>query len=60
MRSYLDGAASAYSLPLTTQSAVNTQFTPAEEYHQDYLGKTPGGYCHISGDVFERIREGRF
>jgi peptide methionine sulfoxide reductase msrA/msrB len=20
---------------------------PAEEYHQDYLGKNPGGYCHI-------------
>jgi peptide methionine sulfoxide reductase msrA/msrB len=24
-----------------------TNFFPAEEYHQDYLGKNPGGYCHI-------------
>jgi len=22
-------------------------FVPAEEYHQDYLKKNPGGYCHI-------------
>jgi len=24
-----------------------TAFFPAEEYHQDYLVKNPGGYCHI-------------
>jgi peptide methionine sulfoxide reductase msrA/msrB len=23
-------------------------FFPAEQYHQDYLNKNPGGYCHIS------------
>ena len=23
-------------------------FIPAEDYHQDYLDKNPGGYCHIN------------
>ena len=23
-------------------------FYPAESYHQDYLGKTPFGYCHVN------------
>ena len=23
-------------------------FVPAEDYHQDYLDKNPGGYCHIN------------
>ena len=25
-----------------------TNFYPAEDYHQDYLKKNPGGYCHIN------------
>lgn len=27
-------------------------FFPAEEYHQKYLDKNPGGYCHISDRYF--------
>lgn len=28
----------------------------AEEYHQKYLRKNPGGYCHIPGALFDRAR----
>jgi peptide methionine sulfoxide reductase msrA/msrB len=30
------------------------QFYPAEEYHQKYLDKNPGGYCHIGRAAFEK------
>jgi methionine-S-sulfoxide reductase len=29
-------------------------FWEAEEYHQDYLIKNPGGYCHLTREDFDR------
>jgi methionine-S-sulfoxide reductase len=40
-------ASGKYSKPLATEIVPATRFWPAEEYHQDYLGKHPGGYCHV-------------
>ena len=31
-------------------------FVRAEDYHQDYLDKNPGGYCHLSPELFEYAR----
>lgn len=31
-------------------------FWEAEDYHQDYLAKNPGGYCHLTQADFERAR----
>ncbi len=31
-------------------------FYTAEEYHQDYLDKNPGGYCHLPAALFEFAR----
>ena len=38
--------------PITTEIATAGTFTPAEDYHQDYLQRIPGGYtCHYERDV---------
>ena len=34
-----------------------TNFWDAEDYHQDYLVKNPGGYCHLGAEDFERARQ---
>lgn len=36
-----------YSKPIVVENLPLEQYFPAEEYHQDYLEKNPGGYCHI-------------
>ncbi len=36
-----------WNKPIATEIMPAMPFTPAEEYHQDYLKKNPGGYtCH--------------
>lgn len=35
------------SRPLAVELMPLLNFWPAENYHQDYLKKNPGGYCHI-------------
>jgi peptide methionine sulfoxide reductase msrA/msrB len=32
-------------------------FYRAEDYHQDYLDKNPGGYCHIEPGLFEMAKK---
>ena len=38
--------------PLAVEVAPVRNFFPAEEYHQKYLDKNPGGYCHIPREFF--------
>lgn len=33
---------------IAVESALISNFVVAEDYHQDYLDKNPGGYCHIN------------
>jgi peptide-methionine (S)-S-oxide reductase len=35
--------------PITTEIAPAGQFYYAEDYHQQYLAKNPGGYCGLGG-----------
>jgi len=43
-----------YDRPLAIEVGPLTSYTRAEEYHQDYLDKNPGGYCHIGRGLFEK------
>ena len=37
--------------PVVTEIVAASEFTPAEDYHQDYLQKHPNGYtCHYLRD----------
>jgi peptide methionine sulfoxide reductase msrA/msrB len=44
-------ASGKWKRPIVTEIVPATAFWPAEEYHQDYLEKHPGGYtCHFLRD----------
>lgn len=48
-----------HSQPLAIEFAPLKNFYPAEEYHQDYLLKNPGGYCHVNPALFKEARDMR-
>lgn len=37
-----------YKKEIVTEIIPAGDFYPAEDYHQDYLDKNPGGYCHVN------------
>lgn len=49
--------AEQYSAPLAIEIKPLKNFYNAETYHQDYLDKNPGGYCHIAPELFELARK---
>jgi len=46
-----------YTKPIRIEVKPLENFYPAEEYHQRYLDRNPGGYCHIGAGKFERARQ---
>jgi len=40
--------------PLAVEVLPLSNFYKAEEYHQKYLNKNPGGYCHLPDHLFNR------
>lgn len=51
----LDSVAQKYTQPLAVEVLPLKNFYVAEDYHQKYLEKNPGGYCHIPSEVVCRI-----
>ena len=51
-----DRTSQAYDKPLVVEVEKLRNYYPAEDYHQDYLEKRPGGYCHIPRSLIEEVR----
>lgn len=49
----------SYDDPIAVEVKPIKSYTPAEEYHQDYLEKNPGGYCHITPGLFDSAAKAR-
>ena len=46
-----------YDKPIAIEVMPLENFYAAEEYHQDYLDKNPGGYCHIGQSKFAKASQ---
>ena len=53
----LDEEQAKYAKPLAVELLPLRIFWPAEEYHQKYLKKNPGGYCHIDFSSLEAVSQ---
>jgi len=53
----LQALAKQYTKKIVVEVEPLRNFYDAETYHQEYLDKNPGGYCHIGPDLFELARK---
>ena len=56
VRAELTRLQTRYAAPLAVEACPLDCFFPAEEYHQKYLDKTPGGYCHVPWTEIEWVK----
>ena len=58
IREICDEEAEKIGSPLAVEVEPLVNFFPAEEYHQKYLDKNPGGYCHIPASYLDLKGQG--
>ena len=56
LQAAFDAVQATLDAPVVTELAPLACFWPAEEYHQDYLKKNPGGYCHVDFSSLAGVR----
>ena len=58
-RTYQAALTEAHRATITTEIKDAPEFYYAEEYHQQYLAKNPGGYCGLGGCgvAFKRVMQ---
>ncbi|MDO5027784.1 MAG: peptide-methionine (R)-S-oxide reductase MsrB [Bacillota bacterium] len=47
VQAYIKNIQASYEKPIVVEVQEVKNYIKAEDYHQDYLEKNPGGYCHI-------------
>lgn len=52
----LEKLQSKYDKKIVVEAAMLENYYPAEDYHQNYLDRNPGGYCHIPASAFEQAK----
>lgn len=57
IRKSLEDLQKNYKKPVAIEAKPLENYWPAEEYHQKYLDKNPGGYCHIRPEYFELAKK---
>lgn len=55
LKGLLEEEGKKYPKPLAVELKPLENYSPAEECHQDYLRKNPGGYCHIGFDDLKSL-----
>ncbi len=56
VRAELDKLQAHCAAPLVVEACPLDCFYRAEDDHQKYLDKTPGGYCHVSWDEIDWVK----
>ena len=56
IRAVFDAEQAKHDQLVTTELKPLESFYEAEEYHQDYLRKNPGGYCHVNFASLSDVR----
>lgn len=54
---FVDSIRDQYQKPIVTEMKMLNHFYKAEAYHQNYLAKHPGGYCHINLSSIHNIQK---
>ena len=56
LRTVMEEVQKKYNKPLAVELMPLKVYYLAEGYHQDYLKKNPGGYCHINFDSLKDVQ----
>ena len=59
LKAFYVGEQAKYRQKLEVELLPLENFWPAEEYHQKYLDKNPGGYCHILRSLLKLQNTGK-